>query len=152
MIIREATISDIEQIQFVRNAVRENRLSDPSLVPDRDIEDYILNRGKGWVCEKENAIFGFAIVSVMDNNVWALFILPGYEGQGLGKKLHDDMMDWYFKKTDKKIWLSTSPATRAEKFYRLAGWEETGTYGKGEILFELTAEQWAEHQLKKSSK
>lgn len=43
MIFREATIQDIKQIQLVRNSVKENTLSDPNLVPDRDVEDYILN-------------------------------------------------------------------------------------------------------------
>ena len=47
MIFREAQVSDIPQIQFVRNAVKENRLSDPSLVPDQDVEEYISNRGRG---------------------------------------------------------------------------------------------------------
>ena len=37
MIYREAAIRDIAQIQFVRNAVKENRLSDPALVPDKDV-------------------------------------------------------------------------------------------------------------------
>lgn len=142
MIFREALITDIPQIQVVRNAVTENTLSDPALVPDKDIEDYIVNRGKGWVGEIDKTIVGFAIVSVTDNNVWALFIQPGYDKMGMGKKLHDIMMDWYFEQTDATIWLSTGPGTRAEQFYRKAGWLEVGIYGKGEIKFEMTAAQW----------
>lgn len=143
MMIREAQVSDIPQIQIVRNAVKENMLSDPALVPDKAVEDYITHRGKGWVSEDGSVITGFSIVSVTDNNVWALFMDPSYEGKGAGKKLHDVMMDWYFQQTDKTIWLSTSPGTRAETFYRKAGWTETGLYGKGEIKFEMTAEAWA---------
>ena len=142
MIFREALITDIPQIQVVRNAVTENTLSDPALVPDKDIEDYIVNRGKGWVGEIDKTIVGFAIVSVTDNNVWALFIQPGYDKMGMGKKLHDIMMDWYFEQTNATIWLSTGPGTRAEQFYRKAGWLEVGIYGKGEIKFEMTAAQW----------
>jgi hypothetical protein len=48
MIIRVATSADIPQIQVVRNSVKENMLSNPALVPDEDVEDYIHNRGKGW--------------------------------------------------------------------------------------------------------
>jgi hypothetical protein len=33
MTIREALITDIPQIQIVRNSVKENMLSDPALVP-----------------------------------------------------------------------------------------------------------------------
>ena len=142
MIIREARTEDIPQIQVVRNSVKENMLSNPELVPDKDVEDYIQHRGKGWVCEEDNIIVGFAIVSIADNNVWALFIQPGYDKKGIGKKLHDEMMNWYFSQTNNTIWLSTAPGTRAESFYRKAGWKETGLYGKEEIKFEMTAEDW----------
>lgn len=142
MIIREAQVADIPQIQVVRNAVKENMLSDPALVTDIDVEDYITRRGKGWVSEIDAVITGFSIVSVMDNNVWALFMDPNYEAKGVGKKLHDVMIDWYFTQTDKTIWLSTGPGTRAETFYRKAGWKETGLYGKGEIKFEMTLSDW----------
>ena len=142
MIFREAELADIPQIQVVRNAVTENMLSNPDLVPDKDVEDYITNRGKGWVCEIDKTIVGFAIVSVTDNNVWALFVQPGYDKKGIGKKLHDVMMDWYFNQTSTTIWLGTSPGTRVDQFYRKAGWKEAGAYGKGEVKFEITAVQW----------
>jgi GNAT superfamily N-acetyltransferase len=142
MTFREALVTDIAQIQVVRNAVKENMLSDPALVQDKDVEDYITRRGKGWVCELDGTIVGFAIVSVLDTNVWALFIDPAQEGRGIGKRLHTDMMNWYFRQTQQPIWLSTSPGTRAASFYRKAGWRETGIYGKGEIKFEMTAEDW----------
>jgi GNAT superfamily N-acetyltransferase len=142
MIFREALVADIPQIQLVRNAVKENMLSDPALVPDSDVEDYITRRGKGWICKTGNRIVGFSIISVMDANVWALFIEPGHEGKGIGRRLHDEMMNWYFSQTDKNIWLGTAPGTRAENFYREAGWRETGMHGKGEIKFEMTAKEW----------
>jgi len=142
MIFREAKITDIPQIQVVRNSVTENMLSDPALVPDADVEDYITNRGKGWVCEMDEHIVGFSIVSVRDKNIWALFIQPGYDKQGIGKKLHDLMMDWYFTQTKETIWLGTAPGTRAEQFYHKAGWKAVGMHGK-EIKFEMTAEDWS---------
>lgn len=143
MIFREAEIKDIAQMQFVRHAVKENVLSDPSLVPDADVEEYITKRGRGWVCEIEVTIAGFAIVDLVKNNVWALFVHPGFEAMGIGKKLHDIMMDWYFVQTNETIWLGTEPRSRAEKFYRLQGWTEVGIHGKGEIKFEMSFEDWA---------
>ena len=142
MTYREAEIKDIPQIQIVRHAVKENRLSDPSLVPDKDVEDYIMNRGKGWVCEIEDKIAGFSIVDLVDNNVWALFVHPDFEAQGIGKKLHQIMMDWYFVQTKEKIWLGTEPKSRAETFYRMQGWIEVGMHGKKEIKFEMEIEDW----------
>ncbi len=142
MIIREAISADILEIQRIRNAVKENRLSDPALVTDADVYDYINMRGKGWVCEVDGIITGFAIADLRDSNIWALFVHPDFEGVGIGKKLHDIMLDWYFYNTDKTVWLGTAPNTRAESFYRKSGWREIGIHGKGEIKFEMTAGQW----------
>ena len=52
------------------------------------------------------------------------------------------MLDWYFNQNKETVWLGTSPGTRAEAFYRKAGWKETGTYGKGETKFEMTVGEW----------
>ena len=142
MTFREADINDITQIQIVRNAVRENRLSNPNLVTDKDCEEFITLRGKGWVCEIEKQIVGFAIADLKENNIWALFIHPDHEGKGIGKKLHDDMLNWYFSQTNQTAWLGTAPNTRAEKFYRKAGWTDKGMRPNGEIRFEMTITNW----------
>jgi GNAT superfamily N-acetyltransferase len=142
MIFREAVSADIPRIQVIRNAVRENRLSDPALVTDGDVLDYITHRGRGWVCEVGDQLMGFAIADLQDHNIWALFIHPDFEQKGIGKELHRLMLDWYFSQTTDPVWLSTSPGTRAERFYRKAGWEEKGLYGKGEIKFEMTQTRW----------
>ena len=134
MLIREAKIEDIKQIQVVRNSVKENILSNPNLVTDKDCEEFLFERGKGWVCEKDGTIIGFAIADLIDNNIWALFVHPDFENNGIGKTLHDTMLDWYFNQQKEMVWLSTSPNTRAEKFYRLQGWKEVGLYGKGECV------------------
>lgn len=139
---RQAETRDLDQINFVRHAVKENRLSGDFVISKAEVEDYITNRGRGWVCEIENTIVGFAIVDLVDNNVWALFVHPDFEARGIGKNLHNIMMNWYFKQTDKTIWLSTDGSTRAWKFYQLQGWRETGLYGKGEIKFEMDINTW----------
>ena len=142
MLIREAAIEDIPQIQIVRNSVKENTLSDPALVTDQDCENFLFQRGKGWICEIDGRIVGFSIVDLKDNNIWALFLDPDFEAKGIGRQLHDVMLDWYFTQTKAAVWLGTSPSTRAEGFYRRSGWKEVGTHGKGEIKFEMTYEDW----------
>jgi GNAT superfamily N-acetyltransferase len=142
VIFREATISDIPQIQVVRHSVKENVLSDPRLVTDQDCADYLMNRGMGWVCESEHEILGFAIADLKDHNIWAIFIKPEFEKQGIGRKLHEIMLDWYFSQTQHFVWLGTAPHTRAANFYKKAGWQETGKNGKGEIKFEMKKEEW----------
>lgn len=142
MMIREANNGDIQQIQVVRNEVKENVLSDPSLVTDEDCNMFLTERGKGWVCEKNSQVVGFAIADLKDHNIWALFVHPEFDKQGIGRQLHDTMLNWYFKQTQEKVWLGTAPGTRAEKFYRRAGWAEAGMHGKDEIKFEMTYSRW----------
>jgi GNAT superfamily N-acetyltransferase len=142
MVIREAHIDDIKQIQFVRNSVKENALSNPNLVTDEDCRMFLTERGKGWVCEVNGQVVGFSIADLLGRNIWALFVQPGFDKQGIGRQLHDIMMDWYFDQAQESVWLGTAPGTRAEAFYRKAGWHETGTHGKGEIKFEMSYKDW----------
>jgi GNAT superfamily N-acetyltransferase len=146
MIYREATIEDIPQIQIVRNSVKENTLSDPGLVTDKDCVDFLTVRGKGWVCTADNQVVGFAIADLKDNNIWALFVHPDYENKGIGKQLHHMMLDWYFAQTKKTVWLGTAFNTRAEQFYRKAGWTEAGTHGAEEIKFEMNYDAWTKNR------
>ena len=138
MLIREATINDIPGIQVVRNAVKENRLSDPALVSDADCVEFLTVRGKGWVADAQGTIVGFSIVDMQDHNIWALFVHPDHEKKGIGRQLHAIMLDWYFSQTDEMVWLGMAPGTRAASFYRMAGWRENGMHGK-EIRFEMEA-------------
>lgn len=139
---REARLSDITRLHEVRMAVKENALSNPGLVKPDDYVEFLTRRGKGWVCEMNDIITGFAIVDLVDHNVWALFLDPLYEKKGMGRQLHDRMMDWYFEQTSTSIWLSTAPGTRADSFYRKAGWTQTGWQRNGEVRFEMTIDDW----------
>jgi GNAT superfamily N-acetyltransferase len=141
-IFREAAVADIKGIFVVRYSVKENMLSETDLVDENVCESYLTERGKGWVCEIDGEIVGFAIADLKDNNIWALFLKPEYEKRGIGRQLHSIMLDWYFSQTPKTVWLGTNPNTRAELFYRKAGWKETGTHGDGEIKFEMANSDW----------
>jgi GNAT superfamily N-acetyltransferase len=139
---REAQKADIPQMMEVRMSVKENVLSNPALVTQEDCFEYLFVRGKGWVCEVGEIITGFAIADLQDHNIWALFVRPGYEKMGIGRQLHKVMLDWYFSQTTQKVWLGTAPKSRAEQFYKTAGWKEVGIHGKGEIKFEMSFEDW----------
>lgn len=142
MIFREAKIDDIKQIQIVRNSVKENTLSNPDLITDQDCEEFLFQRGKGWVCEIDDKIVGFAIADLKKDNIWALFLNPDFERQGIGTSLHKMMLDWYFSTGKENVWLGTSPNRRAEKFYKKAGWTQNGMHSKNELKFEMTKKQW----------
>ena len=141
MVLRQANSSDIESLSVVRMSVKENVLNNPALVTHEDYENYLTTHGKGWLCEIDNEIVGFAIVDTRENNIWALFVKPGFDAMGIGKALHKLMLDWYFDQTGHTVWLGTAPNTRAAEFYTRQGWTATGMHGK-EIKFEMTKEDW----------
>ncbi|MGZ3865126.1 MAG: GNAT family N-acetyltransferase [Bacteroidia bacterium] len=130
-------------MQFVRNSVKENSLSNPDLISKEDYLEFMTQRGKGWVCEINDNIVGIAIADLKDKNIWALFVSPEYEGKRIGKQLQTYMLNWYFSRTKETVWLGTAPNTRAEKFYELTGWKKVGAVNKGETKFEMTYEDWS---------
>ena len=140
--IRKAENDDVKQIQIVRNSVLENQLSDPSKITDEDCINYMTERGRGWVSTIDENVVGFAIIDLKENLVWALFIHPEFEGRGIGKSLHNQMLSWYFEQTNELLSLGTAPNTRAASFYANAGWKENGWYSKDELKFEMSYENW----------
>ena len=142
MIFREATVNDIDNYMVVRMAVQENVLNNPALVTREVNEAYLTKDGKGWVCEIDHRIVGFSIVGLTQRNVWALFVLPAFEGKGIGTKLHNIMIDWYFCQINDTIWLGTEKNTKAENFYKNKGWTVVGMHGADETKFEMKFEDW----------
>lgn len=146
MNFRQATIDDIPGLMRVRFSVKENVLTNADLVTEADCATYITQRGMGWVCEVNGEVVGFAIADLVDHNIWALFVDPAFESRGIGKRLHDMMLDWYFDQTNTTVWLGTSPGTRAEQFYTTAGWKNMGMGKHIEIRFEMTHTVWNERR------
>jgi GNAT superfamily N-acetyltransferase len=121
----------------IRTSVGENRLSSPDRIRYQDYVTRLEGQGRGWVFETEGTVVAFGIADVEARSIWALFVEPGFEGRGIGRALLEAMTLWMFEQGDGPIWLTTAPATRAERFYRAAGWRETGRIN-GEIRFELS--------------
>ena len=139
--IRQAVEGDIPAMHRIRLAVRENVLADPSMVQPHDYASMIAERGRGWVAEAGGQVVGFAIGDAVRSNVWALFVDPEHEGRGIGRRLHDALLDWLFAAGAERVWLSTDPGTRAEAFYQAARWERAGDY-RGEARYEMSKERW----------
>ncbi|MES2880954.1 MAG: GNAT family N-acetyltransferase [Bacteroidota bacterium] len=146
MITREALPADIAEMHCIRMAVKENALSNPMLITEADYTEYLTTRGKGWVAILNNDMAGFAIVDLQNSKIWALFVHPDFEKNGVGTNLQKAMLNWYFSKTGKTVWLSTSPATKAETFYQKTGWCNCGLLQNGETKFEMTRENWRNSQ------
>jgi GNAT superfamily N-acetyltransferase len=134
--LRIATTTDIESMHRVRLAVLENRLRDASRVRLEDYRRMLETDGRGWVYELDDAVVGFAVADRVRRNIWALFVAPEYEGRGIGRSLHDAMVEWLFQVAPGTVWLTTEPSTRAERFYSAAGWRRIRLEGNGEVRFE----------------
>jgi GNAT superfamily N-acetyltransferase len=141
-IITEAVLGDIPDIHRVRMSVRENVLRDPSRVTDADIARVIERAGKGWVCRIGGSVCGFSFANGETRNIWALFVEPGFERRGIGRRLHDRAVHWLFERGCQTIWLATEPDTRAEGFYRAADWTAKELEPNGDRRFELTPQDW----------
>lgn len=134
--LRQAQRGDIAAMHRVRMAVRENVLRSTVITEEHYIPA-IETIGRGWVVEAKGKIVGFAIGNAETGNIWALFVDPEHEGRGHGRALHDAMVEWLFSRGLRHLWLGTDPGTRAERFYRAAGWQYTGKAANGESLYEL---------------
>ena len=137
MKIREAQIEDISAMHRIRMAVKENVLTNPLAVQEADYVPYLSLSNKGWVCEVADQIVGFSIVDTEEREVWALFVNPLFEGRGIGARLHDVMVTWYFSQDKTELILGTEPGTRAEGFYLHKGWVAIGQKSNGEIIFKM---------------
>ncbi len=106
----------------IRLSVTENVLSEPSRITHAMYVDYLEKSGRGWVAESAGQIVAFCYADKLDASIWALFVCPGHEGQGLGKALLKHAIDWLFALGHERISLSTSANTRADRFYAAQGW------------------------------
>jgi ribosomal protein S18 acetylase RimI-like enzyme len=134
--LRPARASDIAAMQTVRASVKENRLTS-TVISAEDVRTAIEDTGFGWVVEEGGIVVGFVIGNVRTGNIWALFVHPDYERRGHGRRLHDTMVRRLFDLGLERLWLTTEPGTRAQRFYEAAGWRLTGTTAQGELKYEL---------------
>jgi len=122
----------------IRTSVHENRLADPSRVQPHHYQA-MLRSGRGWVCEVDGRVTGFAVADLQAASVWALFVDPVHERRGIGRHLHDAAVAWLFASGFERISLTTDPGTRAERFYVAAGWTRAGHAENGEMRYELVS-------------
>ena len=133
--IRTAAASDVPAMHEIRTRVQENRLTNPEAVTEASYAPYV-SAGSAWVAEARDGVVGFAALDVQANTVWALFVDRNSEGAGIGRSLHDRLLEWAGAHGLQQLSLSTSPRTRAEHFYTAAGWLRVGFNAEGEAVFE----------------
>jgi GNAT superfamily N-acetyltransferase len=133
MHIRPASAGDVPLMHRIRLDVRENRLTPGSAI---DEPSYLPFLGTTVIAEAEGLVVGFAALDVPRSSVWALFVGPSAQGCGNGRALHDALLDLAAAHGLERLSLTTAPGTRAERFYREAGWQPAGRADTGELRFE----------------
>jgi GNAT superfamily N-acetyltransferase len=129
-VFREIEIRDIPALFRVRVATDENRLTSEQLtalgITEAAVEEKLGGTYKGWLCEDDGAVVGFAIGDRASCEMWVIAVLPSHVRQGIGERLLAAVESWMFGEGCLEIWLTTDIDTslRAYSFYRHRGWEE----------------------------
>jgi GNAT superfamily N-acetyltransferase len=133
--IRRAHDEDHARITEIRNAVTENKLGEVSrALVDRDYPWFRDDPGI-WLWQENGVVLGFSAADTRDGSIWALFVAPGHERRGIGRALFEKALEVLRQDGHRTAWLTTEPGSRAEGFYRAAGWKVIGTNPKGELIF-----------------
>jgi GNAT superfamily N-acetyltransferase len=138
--LREATAADLPGITRVRTSVRENLLTVEQLrargITEASVAASFLGNSKGWVAEHAGQIVAFAIADRATQSIFALFVLPDWEGRGLGSQLLDLALGWLRANGAGVVWLTTGPDTKAAGFYERRGWVAAGREAGGDTRYE----------------
>ncbi|MDV6208091.1 GNAT family N-acetyltransferase [Rhodococcus erythropolis] len=137
--IRLADAADVPDIFDVRTSVRDNHmtieeLAEEGITPDA-LPGMLDGSGRGWVAEVDGRVVAFAMVDADEATVFALFVRPEFEGQGLGKILLEVAEAWLVEQGLREIWLVTDKdlTVRANGFYRHLGWRDDGIQADGQV-------------------
>jgi len=123
--IRPAQLSDVESIFTVRTSVNENHLSREEMrkmgITESSVGDMIEKSYCTWVATNDEEVVGFSMILTEKGCLYGLFVLPAYEGRGIGRRLTLLAEQELFRHHD-IAWLETDGNSRAAKFYMQLGW------------------------------
>ena len=137
--IRAATVSDVSGMFKVRASVGENimtaeELQAAGITPDT-IAQAVRSAPCAWVAVADDEVIGFSMVDLDSACLFALFVLPQHEGQGIGTKLTRACEQALFQHHS-VAWLETARGSRAARLYRHLGWGNEIDIGGGDIRLE----------------
>lgn len=112
----------------------KRRLGHSNSVTVEHVRWYVENPGL-FVWVENSKIVGFSAADPRNGSIFALFVEEAYEGRGIGQALLKRAIEVLNNAGCPRMWLTTWPGTRAERFYRRAGWPVTGIKD-GNLVFE----------------
>lgn len=130
---REMVCEDLPAAFEVRLSTVENDVTMEELAEDYGVTPSSLAESmqtsvKGWLCEDDDRVVGFAMADRWNGEVQVVAVLPSHEGRGIGKTLLDRVVDWLLACGCDEVWLlaNPDPHIRATGFYEKLGWHATG--------------------------
>jgi ribosomal protein S18 acetylase RimI-like enzyme len=136
---RLALPTDIEGIFEVRTSVKENHLSREQMeqmgITKNVVTDMIGKSRCAWVAVDDGKVIGFSMILPDEGCLFAAFVLPEYEGKGIGRSLVELAEQELFKH-HKTAWLETDKSSRAAKFYTRLGWVKKEEVSESDIRLE----------------
>lgn len=141
MQITLATPDDIETLFDIRTSVEQNHQSREELaalgVTSESLAEMLRTRSRAWLCHLDGTAAGFSMADSAKATVFALFVRPGFERRGIGRRLMTEAEGWLFQQGWDQIWLATGDdeSLRALGFYRHLGWVPAGVLDDGQIRF-----------------
>ena len=91
-----------------------------------------------FLAKEGNVVVGVCVilVSEQENRIGAIYVLPEYQGKGIGKKLWEQTQNLFDSKKDTFVSLA-SYNTNAMEFYKKLGFEDTGRRWDNDEKFKM---------------
>ena len=120
---------DLSEIFDLRAATRDYPCSREKLrqmnITEASVAERLRTTHRGWLCEDEGKIVGFAIGDGKTGELCVIAVLPEFEGRGIGSRLLAAVESWLVSAGWAELWLWTwpDPKKRAFPFYSRHGWK-----------------------------
>jgi len=141
MNIREAQIEDIETLFNIRTSVIENHQSREELVTlgitPETVAEMLQSDCRAWIAEIDEQPIAFSMANAAEKTIFAMFVLPSFEGRGAGRALMQQAEQWLWSQGVEEIWLLTGNDSnlRAYGFYLHLRWTPVDIQPDGQIKF-----------------
>ncbi len=141
MLIRVATPDDIDTLFAIRTSVVQNHLSREQMtalgITPQVLADSIREAPCVWIAEVEGRPAAFSMVDRAAGEVFAMFVQPGYEGQGLGRRLMAVAEAALFEQHERLFLITDGrDEIRANGFYQRLGWSKVDRVEGDDVRYE----------------